>query len=75
MFRVKQNWSLAICSQVTSFTNFYKGDPYISSREEDIKKKNREIEEPKREVKALKAELSNNSGNSYRSRYVLLYCD
>lgn len=56
--------------QVTSFSNFYKGDPYTGSREEEMKKKNKEIDDLRREVKALKAEQGKSVRNdSYRPRY------
>ena len=44
-------------AQVTSFTNYYAGDPYIGSRDAEIKKKNEEIANLQKEVKRLKAEL------------------
>ena len=44
--------------QVTSFSNYYSGDPYIGTRAEEIKKKNDEIASLQKEVKRLKQELS-----------------
>ena len=39
---------LMAVSQVTSFSAFYKGDPYTGSREEELKKKNKELEDRRR---------------------------
>ena len=44
-------------AQVTCFSNFYSGDPYIGGRE-DLLKKNEEIASLQKEVKQLKIELS-----------------
>ena len=45
-------------AQVTSFSNFYSGDPYIGTRVDELKKKNDEIASLQKEVKQLKLELS-----------------
>ena len=55
--------------QVTSFSNFYSGDPYIGTRAEEIKKKNDEIASLQKEVKRLKQELAAAAkGGSYGDR-------
>ena len=42
--------------QITSFTNFFSGDPYIGSNREDIRKKNERIVELEKENKRLRSE-------------------
>ena len=47
--------------QITSFTNFFSGDPYIGSNRDEIKKKNERIAELEKEVKRLRSEADRNS--------------
>ena len=49
---------LIIFVQVGNFGNFYGGDPYTGSREEEFKKKNSLIQELQAENKKLKNELA-----------------
>ena len=44
--------------QVTCFSNFYSGDPYIGTRSDEMKKKKEEIAALQKEVKQLKLELT-----------------
>ena len=49
---------LSVNVQVTNFSNFFSGDPYLGSRAEELKKKNERIGELELEVKRLKAQVS-----------------
>ena len=55
-------------SQVTCFTNYYSGDPYIGSNREEIKKKNVRIAELEAEVKKLKLEVSRSGTNNNNNK-------
>ena len=50
--------------QITSFSNFFSGDPYIGSTRDELKKKNERIAELEKEVKRLRME----AGRSTYSR-------
>ena len=52
--------------QITSFTNFFSGDPYLGSNRDKIKRKNEKIAELEREIKRMKAEASRGSYNKSR---------
>ena len=47
--------------QITSFSNFFSGDPYIGSNRDELKKKNERIADLEKEIKRLKAETNRNS--------------
>jgi hypothetical protein len=49
-------------AQVTSFSNFYSGDPYIGTREKELKTKNEEIIKLQQEVKKLRKEVASLEG-------------
>ena len=55
-------------AQVTCFTNYFSGDPYIGSNREEIKKKNIRIAELEAEVKKLKFEGSRSGLNNNNSK-------
>lgn len=48
--------------QVTSFSNYYSGDPYLGNQEETLKKKDDEIRRLEAEVKSLKNQLKQRNG-------------
>ena len=48
-------------TQITSFSNFFSGDPYIGSNRDEIKKKNERIAELEKEVKRLRSEVDRKS--------------
>ena len=56
-------------ARVMSFTNYYTGDPYIGSRDSDLKKKNEEIAVLQRENRRLKQDLSSLQNRVGSSRY------
>ena len=58
--------SIPCLLQVTSFTNFFSGDPYLGSNRDEIKRKNEKIAELEREIKRMKAEASRGSYNKSR---------
>ena len=65
------------CSQVTCFSNYYAGDPYVGGSEKEIEMKNKEIAELGRETRRLKDELSRMQEMTYgrgvgSSRYAKL---
>ena len=55
-------------TQITSFSNFFSGDPYIGSNRDEIKKKNERIAELEKEVKRLRSEADRNSFSRSRDQ-------
>ena len=53
-------------NKITSFANYYSGDPYLGGREDELKRKNKGIAELEQELKAAKAEAR---GGSHRGGY------
>lgn len=47
--------------QITSFSNFFSGDPYIGTNRDEIKKKNERIAELEKELKRMKSEAGRTS--------------
>ena len=52
--------------QITSFSNFFSGDPYIGSNREEIRRKNEQIAELEKENKRLKSEAGRSTYNKGR---------
>jgi hypothetical protein len=48
-------------TQITSFSNYFSGDPYVGDNRAEIKKKNERIAELEKEVKRLRSESDRNS--------------
>ena len=53
--------TISLFTQITSFSNFFSGDPYIGDARAEIKRKNERIAELEKEVKRLRSEVDRNS--------------
>ena len=61
-----ENLFIQFTLQITSFTNFFSGDPYIGSNRDEVKKKNERISDLEKEVKRLRSEASRGTYNKGR---------
>ena len=55
-------------TRITSFSNYFSGDPYVGDNRAEIKKKNERIAELEKEVKRLRSESDRNSFSRSRDQ-------
>ena len=51
--------------QITSFTNFFSGDPYLGINQAEVKRKNERIAELEKELKRMKSEAGRTTYNKF----------
>jgi hypothetical protein len=57
-------------TQIQTYGLLCKGDPYLGGREGEMKKKNKEIEDLKRELAAVRRELNSVQNSRWKSTLI-----
>lgn len=63
---IKQLFDISPHPQITNFSNYFSGDPYVGLRADEMSAKNNRIADLEKEVEQLKGKLARAEGRSSR---------